>query len=129
MAPLPLKTRRALRPDEGRPQATAQFSQDTLIAIHTHRIVKAKIEEAEMRVAVAAAMAEAQRAGINPRVMKRALRMLDPYEQELDRAAAEVVRAFLSVPIGEVEAVVATGALLPPGDGASVSASDDAEPA
>lgn len=122
MAPLPLKTRRALRPDEGRPQATDQFSSDTIIAVHTHWIVKARIEEAEARTAVAGAMAEAQRAGINPRVMKRALRMLDPYEQELDRAAAEVVRAVRSVPIGEVVEGTDAGALSPTGSTASLTA-------
>ncbi|WP_374597964.1 hypothetical protein [Brevundimonas sp.] len=72
-----------------------------LIAIQTHLIVRAKLAEAEATAAVREAIADASRAGLSPRVMARALRMLDPAEQALDLEAAEVVRAYKSIAIGE----------------------------
>ncbi len=90
--------------------ASIPLSPETLIAIHTHRIVRAKLEEQAARTEARQAMAAARALGICPRVIKRALRKLDPREKALDVKADALLDILHRVPIG---CVVVAGALSP----------------
>lgn len=129
MASVPLTSRFIPRVGKDTLPLTERFEGDTLIAIHTHLIVRAKIQQAEATASVREAVADARRAGICPRVMARALRMLDPGEQALDRAAAAVVRAYQETAIGGVETPTTLSAFSPTAPAATLIAPNAGEAA
>lgn len=73
------------------------------VAVHTHRIVRAKLDEQAARRAVQQAIADAADAGISPRVLRRAVRRLDPRERQLDEDADALLEVAGSVAFGRCE--------------------------
>lgn len=94
---------------------------DLTIAVHTHWVVRAKNAEAEAKAEVRDALDSARKAGIPPRVISRALRLMDRREQALDDQAAQIIRAIHTIPIADVD----VGALLPDAPGQRLSAPDE----
>lgn len=96
---------------------------DLTIAVHTHWVVKAKIAEAAAKAEVRDAMDSARKAGIPPRVISRALRLMDRREQALDDQAAQIIRAVEAVPIADV----VVGAFSSTGANCTLSATTNGE--
>lgn len=86
------------------------------IAVHTHRVVRARLDQAAAQAERRAAFADAVKAGIPAMVLARAIRMMSatPRERALDEKARALIAQIESVSVGVVISDDPPGAFLPP---------------
>lgn len=74
-----------------------------VIAVHTHRIVRATLDHHAAAADLRTAIEDARKAGIPPRIVRRALARRSARHRELDAAADALLEVADSVAFGEVE--------------------------
>lgn len=74
-----------------------------VIAVHTHRIVRATLDHQAAAAALRVAIEEAREAGIPPRVMRRALARRSAGHRALDAEADALLEVADSVAFGRIE--------------------------
>lgn len=101
----------------GRPPAPkAPVLSSVTVAIHTHLVIRARLNQAKAEAERRAAMADAVKAGISARVLARAIRIMtaSPADRALEEKARALVALVESVPVGAITMDDPPGAFPPP---------------